>query len=91
MRRSRCRPQRPAPAPAEPLDPAQRERALLLRAFETTTLTKANFCALKGIAVAELDAALALARDERVQRQAKLQAQGAPAQPDARRARGPSR
>jgi sRNA-binding protein len=62
---------RPLPAPtppAEPPDPAQRERALLLRAYETTTLTKANFCALKGIAAAELDAALALAREERAQR-----------------------
>jgi ProP effector len=43
-------------------------RATLLRAFETTTLTRANFCALKGIAEAGLDAALALAREERAQR-----------------------
>ncbi len=47
---------------------ARRERATLLRAFETTTLTRANFCALKGIAEAELDAVLATARQEREQR-----------------------
>jgi ProP effector len=44
---------------------ARRARATLLRAFETTTLTRANFCALKGIADAELDALLAAARQER--------------------------
>jgi sRNA-binding protein len=47
---------------------ARRERAALLRAFETTTLTRANFCALKGIAEAELEARLAQARTERAQR-----------------------
>lgn len=46
-------------------DNARRERALLLRAFESSTLTKANFCALKGIAEPELDASLAQARQER--------------------------
>jgi len=49
-------------------DRAQWERAALLRAYETTTLTRANFCALKGIAEASLDAALAQARQERTQR-----------------------
>lgn len=44
------------------------ERATLLRAFETTTLTRANFCALKGIAEADLEARLAQARQEREQR-----------------------
>jgi sRNA-binding protein len=72
-------PQRPAPerreaAPAmppappevrEPLDPARRDRALLLRQFETSPLTKANFCVLKRISEAELDAQLVLARAER--------------------------
>ena len=53
------------PAPALPADPAQRERALLLRAFEASPLSKANFCALKRISEAELDAALAQARTER--------------------------
>lgn len=44
---------------------ARAARASLLRAFETTTLTRANFCALKGVAEAELDAAIAQARQER--------------------------
>ena len=47
---------------------ARRDRAALLRAFETTTLTPANFCALKRIAEADLQAALALARQERAER-----------------------
>jgi ProP effector len=41
------------------------ERARLLRTFETSNLTRANFCALMGVADAELDALLAQARDER--------------------------
>ncbi len=49
-------------------DDARRERALLLRAFETSTLTSANFCALKRIAEPELDALLATARLEAAQR-----------------------
>lgn len=44
---------------------ARRERAGLLRAFESTTLTLANFCALKGIAADELQSRLAQARQER--------------------------
>ncbi len=48
-----------------PADPAQRERALLLRSFEASTISKANFCALKRIGEAELDALLAQARAER--------------------------
>lgn len=39
-------------------------RATLLRDFERTTLTPANFCALKGVAVEELEGLLAIARDE---------------------------
>ncbi|HJV71277.1 ProQ/FinO family protein [Ideonella sp.] len=42
----------------------RRERWQLLRAFETTTLTKDNFCALKGMTPEALDAALAQARQE---------------------------
>lgn len=42
----------------------RRERAQLLRAFETTTLTKENFCALKGLAPEALEAQLAQAREE---------------------------
>ena len=59
----------PAPAPvAAPVvpsppptvdDPARRERALLLRAFESSPLSRANFCALKRIEPAALDALLA--------------------------------
>ena len=48
-------------------DEARRQRAGLLRAFETTTLTRANFCALKQLPEAELDALLTLARREREQ------------------------
>ena len=38
---------------------------MLLRAFEASPLSKANFCTLKRISEAELDAALAQARSER--------------------------
>lgn len=55
---------RPAPPPAGPEDSARRERAQLLRAFDSSPLTKANFCALKGMTVEALDAALAQARQE---------------------------
>jgi rSAM/selenodomain-associated transferase 1 len=47
---------------------ARRQRAGLLRAFETTTLTPANFCALKGLVESDLQAQLTLARQEREQR-----------------------
>ena len=46
---------------------ARRERASLLRAFESTTLTLANFCALKSISPTDLESALALARQDREQ------------------------
>ncbi|MBH2016827.1 MAG: ProQ/FinO family protein [Burkholderiales bacterium] len=42
----------------------RRERFSLLRDFETTKLTTANFCALKGIAPEALDGLLAQARTE---------------------------
>jgi len=42
----------------------RRERAQLLRTFQTTTLTKDNFCALKGMTPEALDALLAQARQE---------------------------
>jgi sRNA-binding protein len=54
-----------APSAALSSDPAQRERAQLLRAYEGSTLSKANFCALKRLTEAELDAALMQARAER--------------------------
>lgn len=64
-----ARPPRDADAATpEPQDPAQRERALLLRQFESSPLTKANFCVLKRIAEAELDAQLDQARRERAER-----------------------
>jgi ProP effector len=72
-------PQRPNPAPsagrAQPAapraermheaDPARRERALLLRAFESSPLSTANFCALKRLDLQTLEAELELARKER--------------------------
>lgn len=56
-----------APVP-EPQDPAQRDRAMLLRQFESSPLAKANFCALKRLSEAELDAQLDQARRERAER-----------------------
>ena len=49
-------------------DPAQRERELLLRSYDASPLGKANFCALKGITEAALDAALAHAQAYRGRR-----------------------
>jgi hypothetical protein len=46
-------------------DAARRERNALLRSFESSTLTKANFLVLKRMTEADLDAQLALARQER--------------------------
>ena len=46
----------------------QRRRAELLHAFESTTLSLANFCALKAVAADELPALLELARREAEQR-----------------------
>jgi hypothetical protein len=43
----------------------RRDRALLLRAWETTTLTRANFCVLKRISETDLETQLAQARQER--------------------------
>jgi sRNA-binding protein len=60
----------PPPETALPTDPAQRERLMLLRAFEASPLKKANFCALKRITEADLDAQLALARQELAARRA---------------------
>lgn len=56
-----------APA-AGPEDAARRERASLLRTFEASSLSKANFCVLKRITEADLDAVLAQARRERDER-----------------------
>ena len=59
---------KPDAEPPVPQDPAQRERAVLLRAWEGSTLTKANFLALKRLPEAEFDAQIALAQAERAQR-----------------------
>ena len=40
----------------------RREASALLRAFESTTLTRTNFCALKGLTEAQLEALLTQAR-----------------------------
>ncbi|WP_247664469.1 ProQ/FINO family protein [Ideonella alba] len=45
-------------------DDARRQRFSLVRDYEHTTLTKANFCALKGIAEDQLDGLLATIRAE---------------------------
>ena len=64
----------------------RRERANLLHAFETSTLTRANFCVLKRVSEAELDATLAQARAEREQRAAAIPSapRPQPQRPDAR-------
>jgi len=64
----------PPPRAAEPALPpgpdaeARRSRALLLRAFETSTISRANFCALKGLTDTALEALLQQARAERGER-----------------------
>ena len=47
------------------MDQEAQRRADILRAFESSPLNKANFCALKGLRESELDEALALAAKER--------------------------
>ncbi|WP_431264850.1 DTW domain-containing protein [Roseateles chitinivorans] len=48
-------------------DRGRQERSQLLRDFSRTTLTPANFCALKGLTQEQLDAQLKLAREEEAQ------------------------
>jgi len=62
----------------------RRNRAGLLRDFETTTLTRANFCVLKAVAPEELDGLLEIARAERAER-AQQQRIAQPPQPEHRR------
>lgn len=50
------------------LEQQRRDRAALLRAFEATTLSRANFCALKGVPPDALDALLELARRDAAER-----------------------
>jgi sRNA-binding protein len=47
------------------MEAARRWRQDLLRSFETSTLSRANFCTLKNVPEAQLDALLAQAREER--------------------------
>ena len=46
------------------LEQQRQNRATLLRDHERTTLTRANFCALKGVPESDLDALLEMARRE---------------------------
>ena len=69
---ARSREQAPVNAPTLPLTPEQAveaearlQRALLLRSFEQSPLSKANFGALKGLSEEALDALLTRARQER--------------------------
>lgn len=64
------RPPRREPAAPEVQvhDPARRERAALLRDFETTRLSTANFCVLKRLTPDQLEAQLNQARSERAER-----------------------
>jgi hypothetical protein len=50
-------------------------RAHLLRDFEATTLTRANFCALKGVADEALDGLLDIARGEKLEWEARQRAE----------------
>lgn len=65
-------------AKREQEEAGRRERAALLRGFETTKLTAANFCALKGIAPEQLDALLAQARAEAAEDAARPRPAGRP-------------
>lgn len=56
--------QKQAQAQAQEQDQARQQRAQLLRDFERTTLTPANFSALKGLAPQALEETLKLAREE---------------------------
>ena len=80
-------------------DEQRRERQALLRAFEASTLTRRNFCALKGLTETELDAMLAMARQEPAPAEAgpvldrgraRTQAPGAPSRNSPTRSKGPS-
>jgi ProP effector len=56
----------------------RRNRGQLLRDFEQTTLTRPNFCALKGVPEDELDGLLEIARTEAAEWAARRPAGGAP-------------
>ena len=71
----------------------RRNRATLLHDFQATTLTPANFCALKGIAVDELEGYLATARrefEERAQQAPMVDSRRVPDRPPSGPRHGPS-
>lgn len=68
----------------------RRNRAGLLRDFQTTTLTQANFCALKGVPLDELDGLLEIARAEAAERASDAPVHRAPAVDRPRRQGGGS-
>jgi len=76
-------------AKVEQAEDGRRKRAALLRDFENTTLTPANFCALKGIAPNALEALLETARKEA--RERPPQRPQGPQHPPRRDARPPKR
>lgn len=66
-RRAQEAAQRAAESTRREEDDARRERARLLRDYEATRLTRANFCVLKGVPEAQLDGLLDQARREAVE------------------------
>ena len=73
------------------MEQQRRQRAELLRAFETTSLSSANFCALKGVPVDQLDALLELARREAAERAQAVPPRGREQAPAGEPARGHER
>lgn len=63
-------------------DEQRRNRGMLLRDFERTTLTPTNFAALKGLDVAELESLVSIAREEAKTRQAPPSRHGRRAPPN---------
>jgi ProP effector len=78
-------------AKREQAEEGLRMRATLLRDFERTTLTPANFCALKGIDPQSLDTLLATARREREERPREAPHRPGQAHPQGRPPAGPER
>lgn len=70
-------------------DRGRLERAQLLRDFSRTTLTPANFCALKGLTQEALDAQLKLAREEEAQQPPRPERQDRPPRGQEHRRGGP--
>jgi len=68
----------------------RRARIQLLRDFERTTLTPANFCALKGMAAEQLEAVLAQAREDLKAMPPREPMHRPGGRPDARPPRGPN-